>query len=152
MECLELRTGGRGADRRARRSALQNCASTFPSSVSVVNGATAGTGGCQTAPAAENRSRRHGRKGGGLAGGGEVNIIRAGVNYGWPVITYGEEYSGGPMGEAVSRAGMAQPLHYWVPSIAPSGMAFCDGRAFPRWKGDLFVGALADQLLARLEI
>jgi glucose/arabinose dehydrogenase len=78
--------------------------------------------------------------------------VRPGVNYGWPVITYGIDYSGTPIGEGTHKEGMAQPIHYWVPSIAPSGMAFYDGDAFPEWRGDLFVGALRSELLARLEL
>ena len=89
----------------------------------------------------------------GPQGGDEVNVIRAGVNYGWPVITYGVEYGiGTKIGEGISKPGMAQPVHHWVPSIAPSGMAFYTGARFPRWKGDLFVGALRDQLLVRLRL
>jgi glucose/arabinose dehydrogenase len=88
----------------------------------------------------------------GARGGDEVNIVRPGVNYGWPVITYGIDYSGAPIGEGTHKDGMAQPIHYWVPSIAPSGMAFYEGDAFPDWQGDLFVGALAGELLARLEL
>jgi aldose sugar dehydrogenase len=88
----------------------------------------------------------------GARGGDEVNVVRPGVNYGWPVITHGIDYSGAPIGEGTHKDGMAQPIYYWVPSIAPSGMAFYDGAAFPEWRGDLFVGALRSQLLARLEI
>jgi glucose/arabinose dehydrogenase len=88
----------------------------------------------------------------GARGGDEVNIVRPAVNYGWPVITYGIDYSGAPIGEGTHKEGMAQPIHYWVPSIAPSGMAFYDGEAFPEWRGDLFVGALRSELLARLEL
>ena len=89
----------------------------------------------------------------GPQGGDEVNVIRAGVNYGWPVITYGVEYGVGTrIGEGAHKTGMAQPLHYWVPSIAPSGMAFYTGDKFPRWRGDLFVGALRDQMLVRLQL
>jgi glucose/arabinose dehydrogenase len=88
----------------------------------------------------------------GPRGGDEVNIEHAGVNYGWPVITYGIDYSGAPIGEGTHKDGMAQPVHYWVPSIAPSGMTFYRGEAFPEWQGDLFVGALKDRLLARLEL
>jgi glucose/arabinose dehydrogenase len=89
----------------------------------------------------------------GPQGGDEVNVIRAGVNYGWPVITYGREYvTGFSIGEGTQRPGMAQPLYYWVPSIAPSGMAFYTGDKFPRWRGDLFVGALRDRLLVRLRL
>jgi glucose/arabinose dehydrogenase len=89
----------------------------------------------------------------GPQGGDEVNVIRAGVNYGWPVITHGANYgSGTKIGEGTSKPGMAQPLHVWVPSIAPSGMAFYAGERFPHWKGDLFVGALKDQMLVRLRL
>lgn len=88
----------------------------------------------------------------GPRGGDEINIARSGQNYGWPVITYGREYSGPAIGEGTAKAGMEQPLHYWVPSIAPSGMAFHDGRGHPAWKGQLFVGALAAAQLVRLEL
>ena len=88
----------------------------------------------------------------GPRGGDEINIARAGRNYGWPVITYGREYSGPAIGEGTAKAGMEQPAHYWVPSIAPSGMAFHDGRGYPAWKGHLFVGALAAAQLVRLEV
>ncbi len=89
----------------------------------------------------------------GPQGGDEVNVIRAGANYGWPVITYGRNYGTGTrIGEGTHKAGMAQPLHVWVPSIAPSGMAFYTGDRFPRWKGDLFVGALKDRMLVRLRL
>jgi glucose/arabinose dehydrogenase len=88
----------------------------------------------------------------GAQGGDEVNVVRPGVNYGWPVITYGIDYSGAPIGEGTHKEGMAQPIHYWVPSIAPSGMAFYDGAAFPEWQDDLFVGGLRAELLVRLEL
>ena len=88
----------------------------------------------------------------GPQGGDEINILRAGANYGWPVITFGENYGGGRIGEGTARAGMEQPLYYWDPSIAPSGMSFYTGDRFPAWKGDLFVGALKFQLLVRLEL
>ena len=88
----------------------------------------------------------------GPRGGDEVNLVRPGVNYGWPVITHGIDYSGLPVGEGTHKEGMAQPVHYWDPSIAPSGMAFYTGDAFPEWQGDLFIGALRDQLLVRLEL
>ena len=89
----------------------------------------------------------------GPQGGDEVNVIRAGVNYGWPVITYGVNYGiGTRIGEGTAKPGMAQPVHYWVPSIAPSGMAFYTGDKFPKWRGDLFVGALKDQMLVRLKL
>ncbi len=89
----------------------------------------------------------------GPQGGDEVNVMRAGANYGWPVITYGVNYGiGTQIGEGEKKAGMQQPIHYWVPSIAPSGMAFYTGDKFPRWKGDLFVGALRDQMIVRLKL
>jgi glucose/arabinose dehydrogenase len=89
----------------------------------------------------------------GPQGGDEVNVMRAGANYGWPVITYGVNYGfGTKIGEGTHKPGMEQPLHYWVPSIAPSGMAFYTGDKFPRWRGDLFVGALRDELLVRLKL
>ena len=89
----------------------------------------------------------------GPQGGDEVNVIRAGTNYGWPVITYGVQYMiGTKIGEGTAKAGMAQPIHYWVPSIAPSGMAFYAGDRFPKWRGDLFVGALKDRMLVRLKL
>lgn len=86
----------------------------------------------------------------GPRGGDEVNVVRKGVNYGWPVITYGEEYSGGKVSEFTHKEGMAQPVLYWVPSIAPSGMAFYTGDKFPKWRGNLFVGALRGQHLRRV--
>ncbi len=87
----------------------------------------------------------------GPQGGDEINIVRAGGNYGWPVITYGREYvTGFRIGEGTAKPGMEQPLHYWVPSIAPSGMAFYTGNRFPDWRNNLFVGALKDQMLVRL--
>lgn len=88
----------------------------------------------------------------GAKGGDEVNLTQAGVNYGWPVITWGVDYSGAPIGEGSRKAGMAQPLHYWVPSIAPSGMAFYQGQPFAQWQGSLLVGALRGQMLVRLAL
>ena len=89
----------------------------------------------------------------GPQGGDEINIIRAGVNYGWPVITFGRNYgTGTQIGEGTARPGMAQPLLQWTPSIAPSGMAFYTGERFPKWKGNLFVGALKFQMLVRLQL
>ncbi|HKQ29614.1 MAG TPA: PQQ-dependent sugar dehydrogenase, partial [Burkholderiales bacterium] len=89
----------------------------------------------------------------GPQGGDEVNIIRPGANYGWPVITYGVNYGiGTKIGEGTAKPGMEQPIHYWVPSIAPSGMAFYAGDKFPKWNGDLFVGALKDQMLVHLKL
>jgi glucose/arabinose dehydrogenase len=89
----------------------------------------------------------------GPQGGDEVNIMRAGTNYGWPVITFGVNYGiGTRIGEGTEKPGMEQPIWYWVPSIAPSGMAFYQGEAFPRWRDSLFVGALKDRMLVRLEL
>lgn len=89
----------------------------------------------------------------GPQGGDEVNVMRAGRNYGWPVITYGVNYGiGTRIGEGTHKPGMEQPLHKWVPSIAPSGMAFYEGDKFPDWHGNLLVGALKDQMLVRLEL
>lgn len=89
----------------------------------------------------------------GPQGGDEINLPEPGVNYGWPVITHGVNYgSGTPIGEGTAKPGMAQPLYYWVPSIAPSGMTFYDGEAFAGWRGSLFVGSLKFRLLVRLEV
>ncbi|MGE0765577.1 MAG: PQQ-dependent sugar dehydrogenase [Hyphomicrobiaceae bacterium] len=86
----------------------------------------------------------------GPRGGDEVNIIERGANYGWPVIGYGIDYSGARLHEATHKDGMKQPAYYWVPSIAPSGMAFYTGTLWPDWKGNLLVGALAERTLHRL--
>ncbi|MDP4733472.1 MAG: PQQ-dependent sugar dehydrogenase [Limnohabitans sp.] len=87
----------------------------------------------------------------GPQGGDEVNVMRPGLNYGWPVITYGVNYGlGTRIGEGQTKPGMVQPLYKWVPSIAPSGMAFVSGSQFSQWQGDLLVGALRGQLLVRL--
>ena len=88
----------------------------------------------------------------GPRGGDEINIIEKGKNYGWPVIGYGIDYSGAKIHESTHKDGMEQPVRYWVPSIAPSGMAFYTGDLFPAWRGNLFAGALAGQLLVRLEL
>jgi glucose/arabinose dehydrogenase len=86
-------------------------------------------------------------------GGDEVNIIRRGSNYGWPVISYGREYDGRPVGAGIThQAGMEQPIYYYVPDIAPSGMIFYTGNAFPAWRGNLFIGAMARGHLNRLVI
>ena len=89
----------------------------------------------------------------GPQGGDEINIIRAGRNYGWAVVTYGAEYgSGTRIGQSAAKEGIEMPLHHWVPSIAPSGLAFYDGDKFPGWRGNLLVGALGDRMLVRLEL
>lgn len=88
----------------------------------------------------------------GPQGGDEVNVLVAGRNYGWPVITYGRNYvTGTKIGEGTHKQGMEQPRHYWTPSIAPSGMTLYTGDKFPAWRGNLFVGALKYRLLVRLE-
>jgi len=87
----------------------------------------------------------------GPKGGDELNRVEAGVNYGWPAITYGLDYSGAVVSPYSEWEGMAQPEHYWVPSIAPSGLAVYEADLFPEWKGDLFVGALVNQEVRRLE-
>ena len=88
----------------------------------------------------------------GPRGGDEINVIEAGLNYGWSDVTYGRAYSGLPIGEGTEKPGTVQPIHVYTPSIAPSGMAFLDGEAFPGWQGDLFIGALVLTHLNRLEI
>lgn len=89
----------------------------------------------------------------GPQGGDEVNIALAGRNYGWPVVTHGREYGTGfKIGEGTEKTGVEPPLTHWVPSIAPSGMAFLTSDRYPGWKGSLFVGALRAQVLVRLEL
>jgi glucose/arabinose dehydrogenase len=89
----------------------------------------------------------------GPQGGDELNLIQPGVNYGWPVITYGVNYvSGTKIGEGTAKAGLAQPVKHWTPSPALSGMAFYTGDKFPQWKGDLFMGALRGQSLIRVRL
>lgn len=88
----------------------------------------------------------------GPKGGDEINIIAPGKNYGWPVITYGVDYSGAPISLKNKQEGMEQPITYWVPSIAPSGMVFYTGDMFPAWKGDLIVTALAGQHVRRVNL
>ena len=88
----------------------------------------------------------------GARGGDELNAPQAGRNYGWPVITYGVDYSGLKIGEGTAKPGMEQPVYYWDPVIAPSGAAFYTGDAYPGWKGDLFVGSLTPGGLVRLRL
>ena len=87
----------------------------------------------------------------GARGGDEVNAPEAGRNYGWPVITYGRDYSGLKIGEGTAKAGMEQPLFYWDPSIAPSGLMVYDGALFTDWQGQVFTGSLNSDLIARLD-
>lgn len=88
----------------------------------------------------------------GAMGGDEINLIEAGKNYGWPVITWGVNYDGKPIGIGTTKAGMEQPLLYWKPSIAPSGMAFYTGDKFSAWRGNLFVGSMKFAYLNRIEL
>jgi glucose/arabinose dehydrogenase len=88
----------------------------------------------------------------GAKGGDEINIPQAGKNYGWPVISYGVNYDGSKIGEGTRKEGMEQPIYFWDPSIAPSGMAFVTSDAIPGWKGSLLVGALKGQMLVRLSL
>ena len=88
----------------------------------------------------------------GPRGGDEINLVGKGRNYGWPAIGYGIDYSGVKIHEAAARDGMEQPLKYWVPSIAPSGLAFYSAKLFPKWTGSLFTGALAGKMLVRLQL
>ncbi|NNM20106.1 MAG: PQQ-dependent sugar dehydrogenase [Gammaproteobacteria bacterium] len=88
----------------------------------------------------------------GPRGGDELNLLEAGVNYGWPAITHGVDYSGALVSPFTEWKGMAQPLHHWTPSIAPSGLAVYEGADFPDWRGDLFVGALVHREVRRLDM
>ncbi|RKH52970.1 PQQ-dependent sugar dehydrogenase [Corallococcus sp. AB050B] len=88
----------------------------------------------------------------GPQGGDELNRPEAGKDYGWPTIGYGEEYSGAPIHQSTQAPGMEQPVYYWDPVIAPSGMTIYSGTLFPEWKDDMFVGALAGQALVRLMV
>lgn len=92
-------------------------------------------------------AQEHGPK-----GGDEVNILKSGANYGWPAITCGTDYDGTAISDLTAKQGMEQPVLHWTPSIAPSGMAFYEGDKFPHWKGDLFVGALKDRHLRRIDL
>ncbi|WP_233146293.1 PQQ-dependent sugar dehydrogenase [Pigmentiphaga sp. NML080357] len=88
----------------------------------------------------------------GPQGGDELNVVRAGKNYGWPRYTYGEEYGGGKIGEEASPPGFEPPLYSWVPSVSPSGLAFYTSQAIPGWNGSVFTGALSGQALIRLQM
>ena len=86
----------------------------------------------------------------GARGGDEVNRVRKGANYGWPVISYGRHYSGLKIGEGTQKEGMEQPEYYWDPSIAPSGMMIYSGALWPEWRGSIFVGSLKFDRISRL--
>ncbi|MBC8130221.1 MAG: PQQ-dependent sugar dehydrogenase [Rhizobiaceae bacterium] len=89
----------------------------------------------------------------GPLGGDELNVVQPGKNYGWPIVSFGVNYSGSPVGSGESEAPKFEPpIYQWTPVIAPSGMAFYGGRAFPEWEGNLFVGALKETALVRLEL
>ena len=89
----------------------------------------------------------------GPRGGDELNIPQAGKNYGWPIITYGMDYPGPPIGKGITaQAGMEQPVYYWDPVIAPGGMTFYTGKLFPAWRGSLFIGGLSSTKLVRLTL
>ena len=89
----------------------------------------------------------------GPQGGDELNIVRPGDNYGWPVVGYGVNYGPGlPIHQSQRQEGMVQPEHYWVPSIATSGMMIYNGDMFPRWRGDIFIGGLRGQQVARIDL
>ncbi len=88
----------------------------------------------------------------GARGGDEVNKPKGGANYGWPVITFGVDYSGLPIGEGSEKEGLEQPIHYWDPSISPSGLDFYEGTLFGGWDGDLLTGGLSGQVLVRLDM
>lgn len=88
----------------------------------------------------------------GPMGGDELNLVQPGRNYGWPAITYGIDYDGTPISAQTSADGMEQPVYYWVPSIAPSGLAIYQGDRFPQWRNTLWMGALAGEVLVRLSL
>lgn len=88
----------------------------------------------------------------GARGGDEINLVEPGRNYGWPLVTYGVNYNGTPISDATHGDGLEQPIWFWDPSIAPSGLAFYDGDGFENWQGDAFVGALVGSRLVRFEV
>ncbi len=92
-------------------------------------------------------SSEHGPK-----GGDEINLLKPGANYGWPIISHGEEYAGGPVGIGTHKPGLEQPVHFYVPSIATSGIGIYTGDAFPSWRGSLFVGGLIGTQLSRVAL
>lgn len=87
----------------------------------------------------------------GPQGGDELNLVKRGADYGWPTISYGEEYSGKPIGQAITaKPGLEQPVYYWDPVISPSGMTIYSGSLFPEWRGNVFIGGLSSKALVRL--
>jgi glucose/arabinose dehydrogenase len=88
----------------------------------------------------------------GPRGGDELNLVERGKDYGWPLIGYGEEYSGQPIHQQTQAAGLEQPVYYWDPVISPSGMVIYSGALFPEWRGDFFVGGLSSTALVRLMV
>ncbi len=89
----------------------------------------------------------------GPRGGDELNLIEAGANYGWPLVSYGLNYDGSPVGEGQSGGeGFVEPRYYWDPVIAPGGMTFYDGDAFPEWRGDLLIAGLVAGAIVRLDM
>ena len=88
----------------------------------------------------------------GPQGGDEINLLRPGANYGWPIITYGEEYGGGKIGEGTHKAGMEQPVIHYLPSIGTGGLAYYDGDALPGWRGNLFVAGMRAFALSRVTL
>lgn len=88
----------------------------------------------------------------GPKGGDELNLLRPGGNYGWPTITYGRDYDDKPIGQGTAKPGLEQPIYYWNPSIAVSGMTFYSGNLFPDWVGDIFISSLKGQHIARISL
>jgi aldose sugar dehydrogenase len=85
-------------------------------------------------------------------GGDEINHPEAGKNYGWPIITFGLNYNGAKIGVGTAAEGLEQPVFYWDPSIAPSGLMIYSGKLFPQWAGDMFVGSLKFDMISRLDV